>query len=283
MLTSCRFFQCNFSTFLSIYSPSYNCYPDFQISWLLQGYCPANTHPDPAMKLVFLAHCFEHTGSLYPLHHQFPSSLTMIFHFFPRHHLWFTVKTSVPVPAGSPPTLFPAIAHMFGFVTSIYVLIVLEEVPSRHPKCSFLILKTFLSNLFHSDTHNQLKTGKWLGCGEEIALPVVSTNTFGFLLCVSIYLYLRVNYRVYELGFCASRLLRALVSSPKHSVNTNEDSKELPMCSPPLIYFESSPLLPPSLQQHSRRSPAAPCSAGQHPPPPKASGQEFVCSLLQMC
>lgn len=75
MLTSCRFFQCNFSTFLSIYSPSYNCYPDFQISWLLQGYCPANTHPDPAMKLVFLAHCFEHTGSLYPLHHQFPPLL----------------------------------------------------------------------------------------------------------------------------------------------------------------------------------------------------------------
>lgn len=135
---------------------------------------------------------------------------------------------------------------MFGFVTSIYVLIVLEEVPSSQPKCSFLIPKTFLSNFFHFDTHNQLRTGKWLGCGEEIALPVVSTNTFGFLLCVSIYLYLRVNYRVYELGFCASRLLRALVSSPKHSVNTNEDSKELPMCSPPLIYFESSPLFHPA-------------------------------------
>lgn len=195
------------------------------------------------MKLVFLAHCFEHASSLYPPHHQFPSSLMVIFHLFPRHHLWFTVKTSVPVPAVPPPTLSPNIAHMFGFATSIYVLLVLEEAPSRHPKCFFLIPEAFLRNLFHFDIHNQLRTGK---CGEERALPVVSTDTFGFLLCIHIYLYLRANYRVYELGFCASRLVRALVSSPKHSVNINEDSKELPTHSPPRYILRAPCCFPPA-------------------------------------
>lgn len=119
-------------------------------------YC--NTRLDPAMKLVFLAHCFEHASSLYPPYHQFPSSLTVIFHSFPGHHLSFTVKTSVPAPAGSPPTLSPTIARMFSFATSTYVLLVLEEAPRRHPRCFFLISETFLSNLFHSDTCNQLRT-----------------------------------------------------------------------------------------------------------------------------
>lgn len=240
------------------------------MSQLLQGYCPTNIHPDPAMKIVFLARCLEHASSLYPPHHQFPSSLIVIFHSFPGHHLSFTVKTPVPVPAGSPPTLSPTIARMFSFVTSTYVLLVLEEASCKHPKCFVLISETFLSNLFHSDTSDQLRTGKWLGCGEERALSVVSTNAFGLLPCIYLYLYLRANVRAYELGFCASRLLRAVVSSPKHSVNTNKDSKELSKCTPPLIHFENSPLLPSSLQQEACLFPAAACSTRWHPLAQKA-------------
>lgn len=146
-------------------------------------------HQDPAKKLVFLACCFEHASSLYPPHHQLPSSLTVLFHSFPRHHLSSTVKTSVPAQAGLPPTLSPSITCLFSFVTSTYVLFVLEEAPRSHPKCFFLIPINFLSNLFCTDTCNQLRTGKWLGYGQKRALPVALTDTFGLLTWIFLFSY----------------------------------------------------------------------------------------------
>lgn len=147
------------------------------------------THPDPSNKIVFLGCCFEHASSLYPPHHQLLSSLTVLFHSFPWHHLSYAVKTSVPAPAGLPPTLSPTITRLFRFVTSTYVLFVLEEAPHSHPKCFFLILDNFLSNLFCSDTFNQLRTGKWLGYGQKRVLPVALTNTFELLTWIYIFFY----------------------------------------------------------------------------------------------
>ena len=85
----------------------------------------------------------------------------------------------------------------------------------------------------------------------------------------------------YDLGFCASRLPRTVVSS-EHSVNINKDSKELSKCTPPLTCFENCPLLPSSLQQQPGLLPAATCSARQHPPAQKTFSQDFGCLLLQM-
>lgn len=87
------------------------------------------------------------------------------------------------------------------------------------------------------------------------------------------FLYLRANVGPYDLSFCASRLLRAVVSCPKHSVKTNGDSKELSKSTPPQINFENSPLLP--------SSPAAACSARQHPLAQKDFTSDFGCLPLQ--
>lgn len=147
--TSCRLFQCNlprisvwlFSILIVLSRFSY-------ISIIARLLPYKYIHPDPAKKIVFLACCFEHASSLYPPYHQLPSSPTVLFHSFPWHHLSYTVKTSVPAPAGLPPTLSPAIACWFHFVTSTYVLFVLEEAPHSHPKCFFLTPENFLSNFF---------------------------------------------------------------------------------------------------------------------------------------
>lgn len=133
--------------------------PRFSNVSIITSQCPTIICPDRATKLVFLACCFEYASSLYPSHHQFPSFTTVIFLSFRRHNLSFTVKTSVPVPAGSPPTFSPTITCMFSFVTNTYVLLVLEEVPCRHQKCFFLIPETFLSKLLHSDTCTQVRLG----------------------------------------------------------------------------------------------------------------------------
>lgn len=87
---------------------------------------------------------------------------------------------------------------------------------------------------------------------------------------------------MWDLGFCASRLPRAVVSSPKHTVNTNEDSKELSKSTPPLIHLGNSPLLPSSLQQQADLFPAAACSARQHPLAQEAFSSDFGCLPLQM-
>lgn len=144
-------------------------------------------HPDHTKKIVFLACCFEHASSLYPPYHQLPSSPTVLFHSFPWHHVSYAVKTSVPAPAGLPPTLSPTTTRWFHLVMSTYMLFVLEEAPHSHPKCLFLSPENFLSNLFCSDTGNQLRRGRWLGYGQKRALPVVLTNTFGLLTWIYLF------------------------------------------------------------------------------------------------
>lgn len=191
-------------------------------------YC--NTRLDPAMKLVFLAHCFEHASFLYPPHHQFPSSLTVIFHSFPGHHLSFTVKTSVPAQQDRHPPSLPPLLICSVLLQALMCCLCWKKLVAGIQDASFSSLKPFWATSFTLTpvtSLGQLSTGKWLGRGEERTLLVVLTDTFGLLPYIYLFLYLSPNVKAYQLGFCGSRLLRAVVSSPKHSVNNNKDSKEL--------------------------------------------------------
>lgn len=67
----------------------------------------------------------------------------------------------------------------------------------------------------------------------------MSTETFGLLPYIYLFLYLSPNVKAYQLGFCGSRLLRAVVSSPKHSVKYQQGQQRAIQTHPfPDIFWE---------------------------------------------
>lgn len=142
--------------------------------------------------IVFLACCFEHASSLYPPYHQLPFSPTVLFHSSPWHHLSYTVKTSVPAPAGLPPTLSPTITHWFRFSYK-HLRVVCAGRSSSQSSKMLLSHPWKLSEqsliFFFPDTCNQLRTGKWLGYGQKRPLPVVLTNTFRLFTWIYLFSY----------------------------------------------------------------------------------------------
>lgn len=140
----------------------------------LQCNCPTNTLPDPVLKAVFLAHCFENL--FYPSNRQFPSSLSVVFQLLPWTTSHFYCQN---ISATQQDHLLPSLLRL---PTCSILLLVLEGAPRRHTRCFFLIHEAFLSKHFHLNTCNQLQTEKW-PChrGGKKALFVLSNSDFELL------------------------------------------------------------------------------------------------------